>query len=156
MLKQSIALNNLSCASEGHINSSGGKLGTRFLTRFPDHEKACSFRNKIMYLFNRELTDSLVGTFRDYMQPSSSLPIHSNNKHFTTEKQSKKRKLETQFKQVKVTTDMIAEQASFVDLDDMIIFLRIHPCLYLTATKINLSLVKMAKWLYKTMLKRNH
>lgn len=122
MLKQSIALNNLSCASEGHINSSGGKLGTRFLTRFPDHGKACSFRNKIMYLFNRELTDSLVGTFRDYMQPSSSLPIHSNNKHFTTEKQSKKRKLETQLKQVKITTDMIAEQASFVDLDDMIIF----------------------------------
>ena len=121
MLKQSIALNNLSSASESQLNSSGGKLGTRFLTRFPDNEKACSFRNKVIYFFNKEFTENLLRTFKDYLQPSNSRLIHGNIKHCNAEKQCKKRKIETQFKRVKVTTDMIAEQANLVDLDDMII-----------------------------------
>ena len=119
LLKQSMALNNLSSASESQINSSGGKLGTRFLTRFPDHEKACSFRNKIIYFYINELTDTLESTFKDHLQPSMSLKKLGIS---TAEKQNKKMKTAPHFKQVKVTADMIAEQASCVDLNDMVIF----------------------------------
>ena len=49
LLKQSLALNYLSSATESQIKCSGGKLGTWFSTRFPDSEKAYSFRNKVIF-----------------------------------------------------------------------------------------------------------
>ena len=129
ILSQSIALNSLSSATEAQINCSGGKLGTRFSTRFADNEKACSLRNKVIYFFNHELTDSLQFCIKSHLQPSPCITRSSTlNKRICnipeavdSKTSNKKRKTESCYKKVTITTDMIAEQANDVDLDEMII-----------------------------------
>ena len=111
LLKQSIALNSLSCATKKQITGKAGK-GQRFETRFP-HKNACSFRNKLFFYFMEHDSVSLKTYFKKCISASSETLFDDDTPREYPKRPNKRRKVSDCVKTVTVTPDMIQKQTDF-------------------------------------------